>query len=71
MRERIDGVLWRLWWRMQLADAAEAERGQSTVEYAIVTAAIAVAALGAVAVLGDGLKNAFEAFIDKLPKKGG
>jgi Flp pilus assembly pilin Flp len=65
MRERIDEMLWRVWYRMQARDTS----GQSTVEYAIVTSAIAVAALAAVAVLEGGLKGAFEALIAQLPGK--
>jgi Flp pilus assembly pilin Flp len=65
MRERLDDGLLRLW---VLANDAR-ERGQSTVEYAVVTSAIVVAALAAVAVLEGGLKGAFEALIGQLPGK--
>jgi Flp pilus assembly pilin Flp len=67
MHERINEALWRVWCRIQARD----DRGQSTVEYAIVTSAIAVAALAAVGVLEGGLKGAFEALIAKLPGGGG
>lgn len=63
MRERIDGLIWQWWWSVQVRP----QRGQATVEYAIVAAAIAVAALAAVAVLEGGLKGAFEGLVNKLP----
>lgn len=64
MRERTNDLVWRLWWRARERDAA----GQSTVEYAIVTAAIAVAAVAAVAVLDGALTSAFQSLVSKLPK---
>jgi Flp pilus assembly pilin Flp len=41
--------------------------GQAMVEYAIVTALLAIAALAALEGFGDGVKGAFDAIIDKLP----
>ena len=64
MRERLNEMLLRVW----AATHGLTERGQSTVEYAVVTSAIVVAALAAVTVLEGGLKRAFEALIGKLPK---
>jgi Flp pilus assembly pilin Flp len=66
MRGRLDDWLLRLWVAMHDTH----ERGQSTVEYAVVTSAIVVAALAAVSVLEGGLKGAFEALIAKLPGGG-
>lgn len=54
---------WQWWRRAGQADDA----GQSAVEYAIVTAAVAVDALAAVAVLSGGLTSAFTALVSKLP----
>ena len=62
MGGRMQGTAWRLWLLVRV------ERGQSLVEYAIVTALIAVAALAALEGFGDGVKSAFDAIIEKLPK---
>jgi Flp pilus assembly pilin Flp len=43
------------------------ETGQSLVEYAIVTALIAIAALAALQGFGDAVKGAFDGIVDKLP----
>ena len=42
------------------------EEGQSMVEYALVTALIAVAALVTVQTLGEGIVGVFEGIIDEL-----
>jgi Flp pilus assembly pilin Flp len=46
----------------------DSDSGQSMVEYAVVTALIAVAAMAALQGFGDSVKGAFDAIIDKLPK---
>lgn len=43
-----------------------AERGQSMVEYAIVTALIAIVALGAVQALGGGVTTVFNNIVDAI-----
>lgn len=62
MRQRIDAAIVRMTTR------ALEEEGQSLVEYAIVCALIAIAALVAVEALGTGVAGAFESISGKLPK---
>lgn len=61
MRQRIDAAIVRITTR-------GIEEGQSLVEYAIVCALIAIAALVAVEALGTGVAGAFESMSGKLPK---
>jgi Flp pilus assembly pilin Flp len=63
MRRRLEEAL-----RRACVVGCDHEGGQSMVEYAIVTALIAVAALAALQGFGDSVKGAFDAIIDKLPK---
>jgi len=49
-----------------LSALARAESGQSMVEYALVTALIAVVALVAVETLGEGIVSVFESITDEL-----
>lgn len=64
MRERFETLALR-WW---IAVDQPAEDGQSTVEYAVVTSAVVVAALAVVVLLESGMKGAFESLVSKLPK---
>jgi pilus assembly protein Flp/PilA len=43
------------------------ERGATAVEYALMVGLIAVAIIGAVSVLGDRIKNAFNSIANTLP----
>jgi Flp pilus assembly pilin Flp len=63
MRRRLEEALRRAYLAGSVKDT-----GQSMVEYAIVTALIAIAALAALEGFGDSVKGAFDAIIDKLPK---
>ena len=49
-----------------LSVLARAESGQSMVEYALVTALIAVVALVAVQTLGEGIVSVFESIADEI-----
>lgn len=49
-----------------LSPLARAESGQSMVEYALVTALIAVVALVAVQTLGEGIVSVFESITDEI-----
>jgi pilus assembly protein Flp/PilA len=55
----------RLYHRIRSLFARD-ETGQSMVEYALVTALIAVAALVTVQTLGEGIVGVFEGIIDEL-----
>ena len=59
---------WRLVAAFMRTGIVDSETGQAMVEYAIVTALLAVAALAALEGFGDGVKGAFDAIISKLPK---
>lgn len=59
--ERMEAILWRLW------AVTRAEEGQSMVEYAVVTALIAAAAIAALTGFGDSVKSAFDAIVKKIP----
>jgi Flp pilus assembly pilin Flp len=61
MHRRLDGT------RRRVGVLAASEVGQSLVEYAIVTALIAIAALAALQGFGDAVKGAFDGIVDKLP----
>lgn len=50
----------------RLRQLTVAEKGQSMVEYAIVTALIAIVALGAVQALGGGVTTVFNNIVDAI-----
>jgi len=53
--------------RRRIGTLVGSDEGQSLVEYAIVTALIAIAALAALQGFGDAVKGAFDAIVGKLP----
>lgn len=63
--ERCTTMLARL--RHRLGGTAADERGQSMVEYAVVTVLLAAAALVALNGFGDSVKGAFDAIVAKIP----
>lgn len=63
--EQFDAILLRLWRWLRVS--AGDEQGQSMVEYAVVTALIAAAAIAALTGFGDSVKAAFDAIANKIP----
>jgi Flp pilus assembly pilin Flp len=67
--QRLDSIVLRLWHRLLMT--WQEERGQSMVEYAVVTALIAAAAIAALTGFGESVKGAFDAIVKKIPAGGG
>lgn len=54
-----------------LAKLRSDEKGATVIEYALIAALIAVVAIGAMSLIGDGVKETFENVAESLGQSGG